>query len=104
MVINRSTTYGFGLGIRFLFERHGKMHLMRLGVYGKMISDHELPFYAPAFFGTNVTTPKIENYGDVNEYLFIHNRLILIIGMHLRRTRWQWLFVANVTRFDWRIS
>uniref|UniRef100_A0A914X9H6 Ubiquitin protein ligase E3 component n-recognin 5 n=1 Tax=Plectus sambesii TaxID=2011161 RepID=A0A914X9H6_9BILA len=51
-------------GIRILFERHGKIRLMRLSVFGKVASDHELPLVASAFFGTGACTPKIENYGD----------------------------------------
>lgn len=51
-----------------LAEKRGRFHLLRVSVFGKILSDHLLPLNDSVFHGPCV--PSLENYGDVRIYIF----------------------------------
>uniref|UniRef100_A0A915CIQ6 E3 ubiquitin-protein ligase UBR5 n=3 Tax=Parascaris univalens TaxID=6257 RepID=A0A915CIQ6_PARUN len=51
-------------GLRVLVEKRGRLHLARVSVFGKLLSDHLLPMNSAALYGTARCQPHLENYGD----------------------------------------
>lgn len=53
------------LGLRLLIEKRGRLHLVRISVFGKIQSDHVLPVNVSAVCNAGSHLPRLENYGDV---------------------------------------
>lgn len=53
------------LGLRLLVEKRGRLHLVRVSVFGKVQSDHVLPVNVSAVCSAGSHLPRLENYGDV---------------------------------------
>ncbi|KAK6113483.1 E3 ubiquitin ligase EDD family protein [Brugia pahangi] len=51
-------------GLRLLIERRGRLHLIRISVFGKIQSDHVLPVNVSAVCSAGLHLPRLENYGD----------------------------------------
>uniref|UniRef100_A0A8R1XPM3 UBR-type domain-containing protein n=1 Tax=Onchocerca volvulus TaxID=6282 RepID=A0A8R1XPM3_ONCVO len=51
-------------GLRLLIEKRGRLHLVRLSVFGKIQSDHVLPVNVSAICNAGLHLPRLENYGD----------------------------------------
>nr|AZA04905.1 E3 ubiquitin-protein ligase [Anisakis simplex] len=51
-------------GVRMLVEKRGRMHLIRVSVFGKLLTDHLLPMNSVALSGVPQLTPQLINYGD----------------------------------------
>ncbi|CAG9532205.1 unnamed protein product [Cercopithifilaria johnstoni] len=51
-------------GLRLLVEKRGRLHLVRVSVFGKIQSDHVLPVNVSAVCNAGSHLPRLENYGD----------------------------------------
>ncbi|KAL3990385.1 HECT-domain (ubiquitin-transferase) family protein [Acanthocheilonema viteae] len=51
-------------GLRLLIEKRGRLHLVRVSVFGKIQSDHVLPVNVSAVCNAGLHLPRLENYGD----------------------------------------
>ncbi|MCP9265011.1 E3 ubiquitin-protein ligase UBR5 [Dirofilaria immitis] len=51
-------------GLRLLVEKRGRLHLVRVSVFGKVQSDHVLPVNVSAVCSAGLHLPRLENYGD----------------------------------------
>ncbi|KHN70778.1 E3 ubiquitin-protein ligase UBR5 [Toxocara canis] len=51
-------------GLRILVEKRGRVHLVRVSVFGKLLTDHLLPMNSSALYGVAQCAPQLDNYGD----------------------------------------